>query len=151
VKKTEVEVAVSFEANAQTAEAIKPSEKPFDLPAVRGDFAVGASPIATLATRFDTTLRDTVSNASPMEVAAELATIVTAVGGQSGGAAACATMAARHLDGFQGGNGRRKIMDFSAIEVQSQGHPVTVHHHMPFAGQSSSGATDFVAPFFAFT
>jgi hypothetical protein len=63
-----------------------------------------ARPVVPLVSWLDADLPDAVPNASPMQVIAELATIVTAIRGQGRGSAARTSVATRHFDRFQGGN-----------------------------------------------
>jgi len=96
-------------------------------------------------------LWNTVSDASGSQKGPKCNAVVSLVGGQSGWAGAWPSIASRHPNRVQGGNGRFEVVNIAGVQMQSNGQTIAIDHHMALAGYARPGGTDFVAPFFAFT
>jgi hypothetical protein len=48
IEKAQVEITVTFEANAEATESVEPCEEALNFPAVRGNFAMSSSSVMAL-------------------------------------------------------------------------------------------------------
>lgn len=96
-------------------------------------------------------LWNAVPDASPSQEGPKCDAVVSLVGGQSGGSGARASVASRHPDRVQGGNGRLEVVNIARVQMQSDGQAIAIDHYMALTGYARSGGAGFVAPFFAFT
>ena len=141
-----VDEAVTLKADAETAKAIEPGEKAFNLPAMSGDFPVGVKEAHRASSG-----GNAVADAACGEVRAKGDAVVATVGGQTGGPHPGTTTPPGHTDGGQSGQRRSQFVHGGAVEMESQRNTLAVHDDVAFAAYSRPRAADFVAPFFALT
>jgi hypothetical protein len=98
VEEAEVEITVTFEANAEATESVEPREEALNFPPVRGDFAMSSSSVMAPTAWFDVALWNAVANAASMKVFTEFTTVITAVAGQRARTATRSPVATRHLN-----------------------------------------------------